>query len=66
MTEIPKDEVIRLLRQLQAMKPGDPAPAFLLTPNAWVDTLAQLCGRAADIIEQLEETLFEEQQGDGI
>jgi hypothetical protein len=44
------DEVVRKLREVQKLKPGDRMPDWL-PGNNWGPPLSELCGKAADAIE---------------
>jgi hypothetical protein len=45
--------VIRRLRALEATKPEEPIPDFLMAPNGWRERLSEHAGAAADLIEEV-------------
>jgi hypothetical protein len=51
-----REDLIRKLREVQSLKPGDPQPEWA-QPHEWGVYLSRLCGEAADAIEGLETEL---------
>ncbi len=49
-------DIIERLRELEKLKTGEPLPSWL-PANDWGTPLSDLCGAAADRIEQLEHGL---------
>ena len=47
-----RTEILRKLREVGALKFGDPIPAWLDKPNGWGGLLSALCRDAADLIEE--------------
>jgi hypothetical protein len=45
-----REETVRRLRQLAALKAGDLPPDWM-PDNAWAEPLSKLCADAADLIE---------------
>jgi len=48
---IDRTAVIVRLRELAALKTGDPPPQWLPV-NQWAEAIGELCGQAADLIEE--------------